>query len=529
MKKKDFVGTSNLLRLALRRDRIKLLAWVLGIALFILMAAAAYTEMSLEEMQSVAALRIANPGTRIFDGTLAAVETLGQFTFFRIAIVAVVLFSLMSFQTVMRHTRHNEETGCAELLGANVLGRYAPLSAALLVTVAANLLIGFLIGLALTALEMPAAGSFAAGFGFAGVGIVFAGIGAVTAQLAGSGREANGMAGGILGLAVLVNAIGSMLGEVRADNLGLEASWPAWLSPVGWVSMLQPYNQENWWVLLLFAALFAACTAAAFALIQHRDIGGGILPARRGPASAPRSLRNPLGLAWRLQRGTFVAWAVAVGVLGLVFGAVSTEFGEALENVELAKNLGITAEMVMHSLVGFVASLIGIYAITALLRMRAEESGALESVLATPVSRSRWLFSHLLCSALGALLLIFTFVIGMLLSEGSFTEVWGFFKTGLYQWIPILSLVGLSLAAYGLWPRRVTLVAWLGMMAALVGGPIVGPMINAPDFLRKISPFHHIPLVTENIEASAVAVLLTLAFGLAGLGFVAFKGRSLDL
>ena len=52
-----------------------------------------------------------------------------------------VLAALMSALAVVRHTRQNEETGRAELVGAAVVGRYAGLAAALIVTVGANIVL----------------------------------------------------------------------------------------------------------------------------------------------------------------------------------------------------------------------------------------------------------------------------------------------------------------------------------------------------------------------------------------------------
>src|SRR5262249_41733871 len=82
-----------------------------------------------------------------------------------------------------RHPRAEEESGRLELVGATVVGRYAPLAAAMVVTAGANLLLGLLTAAGLTLGGLPAAGSLAFGLSWAGVGIAFAAIAAVTAQL----------------------------------------------------------------------------------------------------------------------------------------------------------------------------------------------------------------------------------------------------------------------------------------------------------------------------------------------------------
>ena len=63
-------------------------------------------------------------------------------------------------------------------------------------------------------------------------------------------------------------------------------------------------------MLALPLALTAAAAAAAYVLAVIRDYGAGLLPDQPGRASASRWLRGPLGLAWRLQWGTLLGWAV---------------------------------------------------------------------------------------------------------------------------------------------------------------------------------------------------------------------------
>ena len=60
-------------------------------------------------------------------------------------------------------------------------------------------------------------------------------------------------------------------------------------------------------------------------LATRRDVGSGILADRRGHAEAAPRLLSPFGLAWRLQRGALLGWAVGLVGFGLVFGAIIDE------------------------------------------------------------------------------------------------------------------------------------------------------------------------------------------------------------
>src|SRR5262249_24643731 len=156
-------GTRALMRLALRRDRVMLPIWL---AAFVISAASSPkatvglypTKESLvaaanafNGAQSVVALygKVYDP-TSV--GALAMVKAGGLGSVF-VAILSVIL--------VVRHTRTEEETGRQELVGAGVVGRRAPLTAALLVALGTNVVLALLTALGLAAAGLPVAGSFA--------------------------------------------------------------------------------------------------------------------------------------------------------------------------------------------------------------------------------------------------------------------------------------------------------------------------------------------------------------------------------
>ncbi|HEX2416801.1 MAG TPA: hypothetical protein VHJ83_01575, partial [Micromonosporaceae bacterium] len=315
-------GTAALTRLALRRGRINLPAWVLGLAGF----TAATTAMWASDFDSAAdvvqEMRVAatSPGIRMLG--LASGASVGGYAMVRNYLLLAVLAALMSTFAVVRHTRQGEETGRAELIGAAVVGRHASLAAALIVTVGANVVLAVLLGLGMLLAGQPATGSFTAGAAVAAVGVAFAGVAAVTTQLTSSTRGASGLAAAVLGVAFLASGVGNMAGTVDPSGLRVESAWSAWLSPIGWGQQMRPFGGDHWWPLVLAVALFLAGTGAAALLATRRDFGHGMLPQRPGHARASRALRSPLGLAWRLQRGALLGWAVGMIGFGLIMGGL---------------------------------------------------------------------------------------------------------------------------------------------------------------------------------------------------------------
>ena len=187
-------GTGTLIRLNLRRERIPLLVWVLGIG-----AVAASTFSTIAALyptrpeRAALALSIsANPAFLAITGPISS-TSIGAISAWRIGAVGTSLVGLMAIFTVIRRTRADEETGRTELLSSSVVGQGRPArrrgqcrhrrqpghrsaDRPCRASAAARTL----------------AGSLAFGGAMAGCGLVFAGVAAVAAQLAETSRAAVG-------------------------------------------------------------------------------------------------------------------------------------------------------------------------------------------------------------------------------------------------------------------------------------------------------------------------------------------------
>ena len=261
-----------------------------------------------------------NPGMRLL--SLSAGANVGAYAMSRSYLTLAILAAVMSILAVVRHTRQSEERGRAELLRAGVVGSSASLAAAVVVTLAANVVLAPLLGLAMIVNGQPVAGSFAAGAAIAAVGVAFTGVAAVTSQLSSTARGANGLALAVLAVASILSGLGNMLGSVDASGLVAYSAWPSWLSPIGWGYEIRPFGGDRWWLLALFALLAAVLVAVAGWYAARRDLGRGVFPVQAGRAEASPGLLGPLGLAWRLQRPTFLGWLVGLLGFGLIFGSV---------------------------------------------------------------------------------------------------------------------------------------------------------------------------------------------------------------
>ncbi|MDF3291470.1 ABC transporter permease [Streptomyces silvisoli] len=527
----DLTGTRALVRLALRRDRIMIPAWVLPLGLLAIAMRSAISGLypTQASRTSLAASMAANGSLRALYGPVYDTG-IGGLTAWRMGSTGPALAGLMALLLVVRHTREEEEDGRLELLGAGAIGRRAPLAAALLTGFGTSLALAAIVTLGL--LPQGATGALAFGLAFGGAGCCYAAVAAVTAQLTESARAAKGIAGALLGVGYLLRATGDAAGPGGPG-------WAAWLSPLGWAERLRPYAGERWWVLGLFAGAVPALVALAHALVARRDLDAGLLPSRPGPEGAGRRLTGVFGLAWRLQRGALCGWLSGYAVAGLVLGAITkgaVSLGNGNKSVaDELNSLGGTHNLVdsfLATMVSFLGMLAAVYAVQAVLRLRGEETGGrAEPVLAAAVGRIRWAAAQLLVAAAGSAALLA--VGGLALGVGygaAVGDVGGQLPrmagAGLVQLPAVLFVAAVAVLILGAVPR-LALAGWTVVSLTLTLG-LYGPLLRLSRWALDLSAFTHLPRVPSAPVAAAPLVWLTaLAAVLTAAGLAALRRRDI--
>src|SRR5690625_2770816 len=387
----------------------------------------------------------AEPVGRMFTGPAFGMDAPSYERFFAsgYAPYLFILAALMNIFLITRHTRAEEQSGRAELIRSNVTGRYAPLTASLVVAVISNFLAGTAVTLASVAVDFPVAGSVLVGAGTALTGLAFAGVAAVTAQLSEVSRSASALAGLVLGASFVLRAI--------RDMAAVSGSALSFASPLGWPAQTAPYVLACLAPLALSLGLALATISAAYVLQSRRDFGASLIAARPGPARAQPSLGSPFSLAARIQRSSFFGWGAGLIALGIVDGAFMQALLDAGEDMPAALQ-----EILGHEELGFgylaflelfISVLITAYTLSAMQTARGEElQGRADLVLATPVSRTSWLGSHAAAVAVGAILMNLAVGVGTGIAAGVVTGQ--------------ASLIGDSIAAHaGLLPAILVLLA----------------------------------------------------------------------
>ncbi len=287
----SLAGTTALIRLALRRDRIVLVVFIVVLVVMVAASASATVKLYPSEASRVAAAGAVNSSTATLAmyGPIHDATSIGALSTFKMGIMGAVAVAVLALFLVVRHTRTEEETGRLELLGATVVGRRAPLTAALLVAGGASLVAGAGTALGLIAVGMPTAGAIMMGLGFACLGIAFAAVAGVTAQMVKSARTAAGLAGVVLGVSYLMRGIG----DASAGN-GL--GWISWPSPIGWWQQTRPFAGDRWWVLALLLGVAVAACVLAYMLATRRGFRRGSPAGSTGARGGSREPTESTGV-----------------------------------------------------------------------------------------------------------------------------------------------------------------------------------------------------------------------------------------
>lgn len=528
------VGTWALLRFMLRRDRLRLLIWPLGIALLYAGSIGEYVILGDNPegmairgalMKTPAMISMAGPGYGVDNYTPGAAVAN------ELILWIVLTLAVMSILQVVRHTRAEEESTRSELVRAGAVGRHAPSVAAVLQVLIANVLIAVVSGLVLVAFEFDVAESFTMTFAIALGALVFGAVALVAAQAMEHGRGATGISLAVLGGAYLLRVVGDIQEE--------HGSVLSWLSPIGWVQQTRVFVDLRWWPLGFCVAAILLLIALAGVLGSRRDFGAGLVAVRGGRADAAPTLTGPLALAWIQQRMGLMWTTLGLGIMWFASGTVVEavpEMAESMADNPVYAAILSQGEDMVRTFLGVFGLYAGLgaaaYAVAMTLRAKGEEeAGRTELVLAKPVGRGRWLASGLTWALLGTavvqvsgVLALWVGTVASGLDEPGFRD---YLELALAYLPALLVIAGLAAALYA-WLPKATGTVWVLYTYMFVVG-LFADLFDLPDWARRISPFWWVgnPML-DGVEASHMWGLSGVAAVLLVLAFVGFRRRDLQ-
>jgi polyether ionophore transport system permease protein len=488
-----------------------------------------HTYPTLKERLSFARGFGTNKAVELFYGVPHDLLTVGGFTAWRFGGFAAVLTGIWGLLAAVRALRGEEDAGRQELVLAGSVSRRAAYLSVLTAIGAAAAILWLAMFAGLAGGGLPVAGSAYLALATMSPALVFAGVGALASQLAPTRRFALGLAAATLALSYLVRVVA---------DLGSDLGWLRWATPLGWSEELRPFTGSRPAVLLLPALTTAVLLGIAGSIAVRRDVGTGILQGRDSAEPNRRLLSSPTALALRMSVGSFAAWVAGIGLFAGIIGILSTGFTKADISSNLERQLnkvGGASITTPAGALGFYFLLfvlaISLYACSQVSAVRREEADQqLETVLAQPVGRRRWLAGRLALAAAGAAALALTAALlawAGAASQDAHVGATRLLEAGANCLPTAFLFLGLATLGFALVPRATSGIAY-GLVTLAFVWNLFGALFGAPGWLLDITPFQHVGLVpAQPFRPTAAAVMLAVGLAAALAATAAFRRRDL--
>ncbi|HEX8025793.1 MAG TPA: ABC transporter permease subunit, partial [Candidatus Limnocylindrales bacterium] len=418
-------------------------------------------------------------------GPPIGLTTLGGFVEWRFYAVIALLLPIWSILALSSTLAGEADRGSLDLILTSVLTRrrvavekvlahLAAIAIAMLVTAACLVASGAIFG-TLPGDEIPAE----AAIGFVALTAVLAllpgAIAFAAAPLVGRGAAA-GLAGALMVLAYFASAFRSSIGIF--DTIA-PASWFTWLH--GHVPLAGVYD---WTSIAAAAGVVAVLLVLGVWLFLRSDVGITIrVPVPRlprvllglgGPFGRSFGERLPASIAWGIGLGAYVfVLTAAVPSMQELFRAVpslTALMARVYPGVDIASYAGV----LQLTFAEFGLIVIGIAAASLLAGWSSEEtSGRLETVLAAPLTRARWLVRSGLGLYLALLLIVTCIAAAAAVGASSVGDDPARAFAGTY----LLALYGLALSGIG--------IAVAGIVRPGIGAAVV-VTVTVVSFLDEI-------------------------------------------
>lgn len=314
---------------------------------------------------------------------------------------------------------------------------------------------------------------------------------------------------------------------------GLEVGGPlVALSPFHWTSAHIPLvGLVDWPGVGTTAALGTAFLAIGVELFARRDLGvtaGLRMP--RLPAAA-LGVDGPLARALGDQLPRALAWGLGIGIWGALLASLVGPFA-----AQLGSDPTLTAIfssifpgydfataggwLQLYAEIFFIA--VGFAATTFVARWASDETdGRLEALLASPLSRGRWVVAGALAAVLSVAVVTLCWIAGVAVGAGGAAAggdaYLGSVSLGLFG----IAVVGIGVAVGGCWRASAAAEVAALFVVATYLLDLLAPALGLPDALHRLALTAHYgePMIGR---WDPVGVVASIAIAVAGIGFGAW-------
>ncbi|MFC6182395.1 ABC transporter permease [Lactiplantibacillus daowaiensis] len=486
----------QLLRLNLKRDRNKLLIWIVTLVGLFTAIAAKFdgiygTQTAIDTI--VKTLKMPAMVSLFGAFTAKAPYTTAKIFATEMVVFMALIMIIMNIMLAVAGTRGEEDEGLLELVRAHAVGRQVPLVATTIELTGLNLVVGVLFGVGLQLAGMPGAdttGNWLIGAGLAAIGWMFGMLTLLLAQVADSASGATMLSYAVFG----VMYVARMSTDVSQPKL-------TWWVPFGWIEKLNIYQANEWQPVFMMLLFGLVCLNLAMYFNQRRDLGAGLLVTRQGRAKASPVLMGPTTLLWRQSRGTLLAWVIGNALLGMSYASIFNTIGDlAKSNPTIKQLLGAAALAAANRVIvkNFIAVLAIVMVVVALIPavqtmlklVHDENKGYLHQVYATATSRWHVWASYTGFALVEALVVFLAGCLGMYAMGRSAMKDpinWITYQHVLLAYLPAMFvMVAAASLLVGWWPKG-RYLAWAGVFYGFFS-LYLGNLIDLPKWAKQLTP-----------------------------------------
>jgi ABC-2 type transport system permease protein len=520
-----------LVRRAVLDARVRTIVFAYMFAVYSYLQPAGYRSAfpTLLDREAFAASFAGNDAIRLFYGFPYSVTTVNGYTAWRVGGTLSIVAAVFGVLAGIRALRTEEDSGRTEIVLSGCVSRRTNFAAGLAAIAAGSAVLWLAQFVGFVAARLAVGGSAYLALATASVLPLFAGVGAVASQLAPTRRGALAMASAVVAACWLLRVVGDTWSA---------GAWLRWTTPLGWAEQMRPFTGAEPLVLALPLAATVPLLVVAERISCSRDVGAGLLPARDSAAPRHGLLSSSTAQALRVERGMLAVWMVAIAAFGAVLGMVSTSVSTAGISSNLSKELEKLGTGSVTTPSGYLAFVfvivvlaVCVFVCSQIAAIRAEESAErLETLLAQPVGRARWLAGRLLLGTVVSAVLaadagVFTWAGAA--SQGVAVSLPRMLEAGANCLPASLLFAGISSLAYSLVPRASTATSY-GLVSAAFLWYLVGSLFRVPRWLVGLTPFEHIGFVpAEPFRLDAAVVMAGIGLAAAALSILAFRRRDL--
>ena len=480
-----------------------------------------YSSGGVQGMASFVVL-LKNPAISALYGRASSLDSAGAFVSWKMGMYMALAAALWAALIATRVTRGAEDDESWDLLALGRRGRGRALVTAVAVLTEGAVLLGVVtfLGLLLDTSGWTSCLLFA----FAITGVAWSGIalGLLCSQVIAPRRSASQVALSAVGLMFLVR----MLAD-SSNSLG----WLRWTTAFGWLENLGSFQHHAPWWCLIILVVPGVGVGLTWKIQRHRDVGWARWTRSDRARARTRLLKSAGRFSWRERRSTLVAWSIGLAAVGLVIGYLTNAlvaFGRTdPAYVRLLDRLGLGVIITAKGFVGEVCFMmtlaLSFLVITSLVMLANDDlQGRLDLPFSYGASRSRWMVSAVVATAVGTLLV--SLVCGLFIWLGVVAS-----GTSMNLLVPIEGmanavsttplLIGITILIVTLSARFAYLVV-AALLALTYLVALLGPVLHWPHWLLSGSPFFYlrlVPAAPANWGAMVLCTLIGLAAGAGAL------------